>query len=91
MDSGRENITLAQTYVWHNDKAFFVSTINRECSSPLAYGHIYAETLVWEWNPKTRERGKILGQDECSDGSISAHQNMVQRIFNTGSCDAKGE
>ena len=83
------NKKLAQTYVWHNDKAFFVSTINRECSSPLAYGHIYAETMVWEWDCKTRKRGKLIGTDECSEDSILVHQGIVERIFDTGSCETE--
>lgn len=91
MEGGYKNKTLAQSYVWHNDKAFFVSTINRQCSASLAYGHVYAETLVWEWNPKTRTRGKMKGQDECAEGSIFAHQRMVKRIFNTGLCETEVE
>lgn len=81
------NEKIAQTYVWYNNEAFFVSTANRECSSPLSYGHIYAETMVWEWNPETRTRGKMIGCDECAEGSIFAHQRMVKRIFDTGLCE----
>lgn len=84
MDS--ENKKLAQTYVWHNNEAFFVSTINRQSSASLAYGHIYAETLVWEWDSETRKRGKIIGQDECAEDSILAHQSMVKSLFKTGLC-----
>ena len=80
--------TLAQTYVWHGDKAFMVSTINRASSAVAAYGQVYAETMVWEWRPETKERGAIIGQDSASAGSLYAHQQMVERLFATGRCEA---
>ena len=81
------NKTLAQTEVLHGDKWFFVSTINRRSSAALAYGRIYSETLVWEWNRKTAKKGDMVGQDEHCEDSIFAHQRMVQRLFNTGKCE----
>lgn len=77
--------TIAQTYVAHNGRWFFVSTINRESSAmiepPVPW---YAETLAWEWNPDTKERGEIVGQDEAPSGCIYAHQRMVESLFQTG-------
>jgi len=78
-------LTLVQTYVFHEGRAFYVSTINRESSAALAYGHEYAETLVWEWDAESRTRGNIVGQGECRAGSIRVHQELVQRLFDTGS------
>lgn len=78
------NSTVAQTYVWHGDKAFFVSTIDRESSAALAHGMVYAETMVWNWNPETRERGSLIGQDEDCEGSIRTHQMVVDRLHRTG-------
>jgi len=76
--------TLAQSYVWHGGKGFYVSTINRQSSAAAAYGRIYSETLVWEWDRKTKERGNLIGQDEHLKDSLFAHQRMVQRLFDTG-------
>lgn len=53
--------TIIQSYVLEK---WFVSTIKRDCSSPYAQGLRYYETLVWEWDAKTKERGKIVHQDE---------------------------
>lgn len=83
--------TLAQTHVWHGEKAFYVSTINRQSSAIFYYSRIYAETLVWEWNPETRQRGDLIGQDEHCEDSLFAHQRMVQRLFDTGKCEERSE
>lgn len=79
--------TLAQTYVWRRDNVFLVSTINRVSSAALANGATYSETLVWECDPETIDRGSIIGSDSHLTDSIYAHQRMVQRIFDTGSCE----
>lgn len=75
---------LIQTYVWHEGKAFFVSTINRASSAAAAYGMTYAETMVWAWNPETRKTERMLGQDEDCHGSIRTHQMIVERLHRTG-------
>ncbi len=82
---GVEDKRITQTYVMYDGKEYFVSTINRESSS--RYGGIYAETLVWESARNTKsamKRGKMVAQDEGSQGSISAHIKMVERIHRTG-------
>lgn len=73
---------VAQTYVWHEGKAFMVSTIDRESSSMM--GGTYAETMVWEWDAGKRERGSLIGQDETLTGSIFKHQRIVERLHATG-------
>jgi len=67
-----------QTYVFREDKAFFVSTINRDSSS-MCSGR-YAETMVWEWNSEKRERGAFVYQAEAPEGSIRKHQEIVVRL-----------
>lgn len=71
---------LAQTYLYVGDKAFFVSTIDRQSSAALAYGATYAETMAWEWNPTTKERGRIVTQDEASSGSLCGHIRVMEAI-----------
>lgn len=36
-----------------------VSTIARRSSAQEAPGSVYDETIVWEWNPETRERAEM--------------------------------
>lgn len=73
-----------QSYVFLNNKAYFVSTINRQCSSPLAPDHVYAETLVWEWHPVSKTRGPLVWQGEDVFNNINTHIAVCQRIYATG-------
>lgn len=75
---------LAQTYVWNGDKAFFVSTINRQCSA-VAYNGLYAETMVWEWDERRpNQRGALLWQGEAAEGSLRTHQRVVEKLAKDG-------
>lgn len=73
-----------QSYVWHDGNCFFVSTINRESSSPLAYGHKYAETMVWEYNYQTSVRGELIGQSEDYANSTREHIKACLQLSETG-------
>jgi hypothetical protein len=78
---------LAKTYVWHGERCFFVSTADRD-SSALAAGDVrYAETLVWEYDWSTGERGKIVAQASCAPGSITTHLIVVESLNRTGKYD----
>ncbi len=60
---------------------FFVSTAYRKASTlePMWY----FETIVWEWNQKTKERGKILVQDDSGfheDFAFSNHIEIIQKL-----------
>jgi hypothetical protein len=73
---------ILKSYVRHGDKWFFVSTIERDSSSPL--GSRYNETMVWEYNFDTKERGEILFQDGEPAGSIRNHLALVDIIHRNG-------
>lgn len=76
---------IASTIVWHGDKAWRVSTINRESSAPAMYGHVYAETMVWAWNPQTRDvEGEILDTRESRRGSLMEHWRAVTDLHEKG-------
>lgn len=84
---------IAKTYVfqspandepWETPPCFFISTINRESSSPFAYGSTYAETMVWEYNYETATRGKLVGQYEDSSGSIHGHLKAIHDFSKEG-------
>lgn len=81
---------LVQTYVWHEGKAFLVSTINRPSSAAASYGGMFAETIVWEWFSDKRERGAIIGQDSSGNRCLYAHQRMVERLYRYGRCEDGG-
>ena len=53
---------IIKTYVWHGDKCFFVSTINRESSAAILPALRYNETMVWEYN-----WGAPAGEDPRGD------------------------
>ena len=68
-----------QSYVWHEDKCFFVSTIERDYDTyeGTTRGE---ETLVWDWNYESRIRGKLLYQA----GGVLDHQAICRCIINDG-------
>lgn len=75
---------IASTYVTHGERAWNVSTIDRK-SSAIEGPDAYAETLVWEWCPETRQRiGDFVYQGEGCRGSISNHITIVRRIRDAG-------
>jgi hypothetical protein len=74
---------LIKSYVWHNDRCFFVSTIDRESS--CIDGGRFSETMVWEYNWNTQTRAtNIYHQDEDSSERISRHIRVCQILFETG-------
>jgi len=71
-----------KSYVWHDDKCFFVSTIMRD-SSAMNYPGRFAETMTWEYDWATNERGKIVDQD--GDGAaLDQHLRVVSDFYRYG-------
>lgn len=53
------NNRIWQSYVYHEGKCIFVSTIERTCDT--AAGETRGlETLVWEYDDEKKERGKMI-------------------------------
>lgn len=77
---------LIKSYVWHGDKCFFVSTINRKCSAPE--GDMFSETIVWEVNWSTKERGASVCEDSGVCDSIATHIRICEALFKTGKTNA---
>lgn len=71
-----------KTYIWHDGKCYFVSTIERDSSAMLGPRR-YNETIVWELGERN-ERGPILFQDEDNKVSIAVHQKLVDNIYKRG-------
>ena len=74
---------IIKTYVWNNGKCFFISTIDRDSSAVLGPSR-FAETLVWDFDWKTNERGEIIYSDSAPQGSISKHQWIVECFHQDG-------
>jgi len=68
-----------QSYVWHKDKCFFVSTIKRDFDT-CAGRTSGDETMTWEYDWDKTERGKWIGQS----GGVLDHQATCQCLIKFG-------
>lgn len=84
-DGMKPDLKLCHSFVYFEDKCFYVSTINRDSSAMT--GGRYAETIVWEYDEATKKRGVILTQGEASEGSLHTHSKFCQLIVSTGSAE----
>lgn len=75
---------LIQSHVWHGDKCFCVSTINRQSSAALAFHNQYAETMVWDFDLEAKQNGELLGQAEGPRDDISIHLDICRKLRATG-------
>jgi hypothetical protein len=91
MQATLENPRLIQSYVLNN---YVVSTIFRESSACTQSPLCYFETIVWTWNPATRERGEMLC---CEDSGLSAktalknHFELIENLITTGTWERDEE
>lgn len=77
----KERHKLIQSYV--KDK-FFISTAYRRCSAVSAFELWYYETIVWEWNSKTRDVGKMLETEDSGEsefGALDNHYEICTKYF----------
>jgi len=75
----RPDMPVWKSYVWHKNKVFFVSTIERTFG--IYGGSIRGqETIVWDYNWEKAERGELLHQD----GNICDHQKICRSLLATG-------
>jgi hypothetical protein len=75
----RPNVAVWKSYVWHKDRCFFVSTIERtyDAYAGSMRGH---ETLVWAHDWKKAERGEMLHQA----GGVNDHQQICRCLIAEG-------
>ena len=76
------DIRIIKSYVWHEDKCFFISTIDRNYSA--MDGGRYAETMAWDFDWGTDKRGDIIAQGGDIEGFIRTHLNMCQQFHDNG-------
>lgn len=68
-----------QSYVWHKEQAFYVSTIDRRYDT--AVGETRGlETLVWTWDEETKTRGEMIGHM----GGLEHHHAICRCLIATG-------
>jgi hypothetical protein len=72
-----------RTFVQHEDKWFFVSTINRLISSE--YPIELSETMVYEWDEKKGETGEWIGEFGGPSYSSAQHCACVEFLLRNGS------
>ena len=81
---------LCSTYLQSKDGQYYnVSTINRASSALCAPGR-YAETIVWQWDESTRERGSIIHQGEDSEGRLETHFRICRLVREQGEASFAG-
>lgn len=68
-----------KSYVWHGKKCYFVSTIERDYVT-YAGRTRGQETIVWEYNWETNDRGKMIFQG----GGICDHQAICRSLIAYG-------
>jgi len=73
------SIPIIKTYIYKDDKRYFVSTIERDSSAQLGPGR-YNETLVFDW-PEDEKAGKLVSQNEDCKGFIDAHFLACRNIW----------
>lgn len=79
---------IIKTYVWHDGKCYFVSTIERD-SSAGDMPYRYTETMVWEYDWEGRERRKQVLEGDGGPKSIRTHMEIVKAIHEGGVDAAK--
>lgn len=80
MEEDFKPYTLIKSYVKNK---WFVSTVLRR-SSALT-DTIYFETLVWELDSETKERGNLVAMGEayaCESGGMREHFRIIHELMN---------
>jgi len=71
-------VNLMQTYVWHENKRFFVSTMRRQSSAAVIPATWYAETYAWD-----QQNGDVVAQ--AAEGpAFKQHMDVVKQLLETG-------
>jgi hypothetical protein len=71
----KENYQLICSYIKNK---YFISTVYRRCSAVLASDIWYFETIVWEWDSKTRKRGEMLEMEDSGISEIRAIESHLE-------------
>lgn len=83
MELRQPNRTIWQSYVWHEGRCFFVSTIERNFAT-YAGNTRGPETLVWAYDWENNRRTDWLYQA----AGVSDHQAICRSLIATGKPEA---
>ena len=72
-----------QSYVWRGSKVYFVSTIERDSSSLVVFER-YNETMAWELDPKTLEKGDLVAEGSNARDYIREHLRFCEELHKYG-------
>ena len=78
-----EDRRILKSYCWHKGRCFFISTIERDSSAAVSPAPRYMETIAWEYDWDSTERGEMVGM--TGDGeAFRQHADMVEQLYRTG-------
>jgi hypothetical protein len=83
----KEAYSLVQTYLLQK---YFISTAYRQSSVMMSSPPWYYETIVWEWDEKTRKSGSILYMGDSGNSpeyAIKQHFKIVEKLHNKESLE----
>lgn len=71
---------IIQSYVWHKDKCFLVSTIERDSSAMIQPPPRYNETIVCNYDHDKKIIGEMITIKEDNKGSINVHNEICESL-----------
>ena len=83
MNDYTPNKRLLKSIVWHGEQCFYVSTIERDYDGWSGETIRLNETIVWEFDWLTQNRGCLIHSDG-GGGACVQHCAVVERLFKTG-------
>jgi hypothetical protein len=83
---------VAQSYRFHKDRLFFVSTINRQSSAMITDPPWYSETFVWELDPDNpTSTGNLVHESSSHLNDIANHLEISRQFFKNGKANEEDE
>lgn len=74
---------IIKSYVWHNDKCFFVSTIERDSSAAISPPPRYFETIAWWYDWEIGERGDMVAHAGRGQ-ALAQYVDVCRQLIETG-------
>ena len=79
------NEPLIKTYIWHDDRCFFVSTIGRDLSAAELPLLRFAETIAWRFDWAENKRLESVAEEGASlRGAFDSHMEVCRQLRDKG-------
>lgn len=83
---------VAQSYIFNEDRLFFVSTVNRQSSAMITNPPWYSETFVWELDSNNpTDTGNLVHESSSCLNDITNHFNICMQFFKNGEANKEDE